>query len=177
MPGKPEPYEGHEIIDPGIRDETVKALLEAYADEWIAGYYYMLTSTLIQGPQSEAIAKHFQEEAHEEITKHATAIADRLQQLGAEPPKSFQELWALSPCKYPELPDDPFDIEGFIIAAIKAEICAINQYKRLYQLTHGKDPVTEELAEELLVDETRHRTELVGLLSREGLERLKRELG
>lgn len=166
---------GHEL-EKDIRAQVVEKLKAAYADEWIAGYYYMLTAYSIQGPNSETIAKHFMEEAMEEIGKHAKMIADRLEELGEEPPRDFTRLYELSGCKYPEIPSDPFDLDGWIIAAVKAEICAINAYKQLYHLTHGVDPVTEELAEDLLRDEVRHRTELVNLLTREGLERLKKEL-
>ncbi len=171
-----DPYLGQELDPKAPREEIVKALLSAYADEWVAGYYYMLTAQLVQGPLSGVVAEEFRKEALEEISKHAAAIADRLEELGVEPPRSFQELWSLSGCKYPELPRDPFDVDSFIIAAVKAEICAIKAYKRLYELSHGVDPVTEELAEDLLRDEVRHRTEMVNLLSREGLERLEREL-
>ena len=171
-----DPTLGQELSPKAPREEIVKALVSAYADEWIAGYYYMLTAQLVQGPLSQVIAEEFAREAEEEITRHARMIAERLQQLGAEPPRDFASLWEASGCKYPPLPDDPFDAEGFIIAAVKAEICAINAYKRLYDLAHGVDPVTEELAEELLADEVEHRTRLTGLLTWEGLERLKKEL-
>ncbi|MEB3774591.1 MAG: ferritin [Desulfurococcales archaeon] len=167
---------GHELSE-DIRDKLSKKLLEAFADEWIAGYYYMLTAYSIQGPTSEAIAKHFLEEAQEEINKHAKMIADRLEELGVELPREFEKLYQISGCKYPEIPSNPFDIDGWLIAAIKAEICAINAYKELYHLAHGVDPATEELAEDLLRDEVRHRTDLMNLLSEEGLKRLENELG
>lgn len=168
---------GHEL-SPGAKLGEIKSkLLSAYADEWIAGYYYMLTAELVQGHMSGVIAEEFRKEATEEITKHARMIAERLNELGVDPPKDFTKLWEISGCKYPELPEDNHDIDGFLIAAIKAEICAIKAYKELFDLTHGVDPATEELAEDLLRDEVRHRTEMVNLLSKEGLERLRRELG
>ena len=167
----------HELFPQANKDQIIKKLLEAYADEWVAGYYYQLTAHTIQGPYSEEIAEHFFKEAEEEINKHARIIAERLQQLGVDLPRDFSKIMEISGCKYPPLPQDPHDVDGWLIAAIKAEICAINAYKQLFELTHGVDPVTEELAEDLLADETRHRTELTALLTREGLERLKKELG
>lgn len=166
---------GEELSRDVDRQAIVERLLSAYADEWIAGYYYMLTAELVQGPLSGVVSEEFRKEAVEEITKHARAIAERLASLGAEPPRSFRELWRLSSCKYPEIPSDPFDIDGFIVAAVKAESCAVKAYRELYDLAHGRDPVTEELAEELLADEVRHRTELMSLLSRDGFERLQRD--
>lgn len=171
-----EPFEGQEFVKEVDVEKIKEELLKAYADEWIAGYYYMLTAEVIRGPNSEVIAEHFREEAIEEIEKHAKAIAERLSQLGVDPPRSFEKLWEISGCKYPPIPDDPHDVEGFIIAAVKAEMCAIKSYRKLYEMTHGTDPVTEELAEDLLRDEVRHRTTLVNLLSKEGLERLRKEL-
>jgi len=172
-----EPFEGQELVKTENIEKIKEKLLQAYADEWVAGYYYMLTAELVQGPLSGVVAEEFRKEAIEEISKHATAIAGRLAELGVEPPRDFSKLWELSGCKYPPLPEDPYDVDGFIIASVKAEICAIEAYRELYELAHGTDPVTEELAEDLLRDEVRHRTEMVNLLSREGLERLKKELG
>ncbi len=114
--------------------------------------------------------------AEEELNKHARMIADRLQDFDIDPPRSFEDLYKLSGCKYPELPENPYDIDGFLIAAVKAELCAIKGYKELYEMVKDRDVVTEELAEEILGDETKHRTELVNLLSREGVNRLKEEL-
>jgi len=166
----------HEVIGDADLELIKRKLLEAFADEWVAGYYYMLTAYTIQGPNSGEIAEHFMEESREEIGKHAKMISDRLEELGVDLPRDFSRLYEISGCKYPSLPEDPFDIDGWLIAAVKAEICAINAYKELYHITHGKDPATEELAEDLLRDEVRHRTELMNLLSREGLKRLEEEL-
>ncbi len=165
-------------VSPGYdTGRVVEKLLSLFADEWIAGYYYTLTAYTIKGPNSDTVSELFLKEAQEEIGKHARMIADRLQDFDVDPPRDFKSLYEISGCKYPRLPEDPYDIDGFIIAAVKAEICAIKGYRELYDLAHGPDPVTEELAEDLIRDESRHRTELVNLLSRDGLERLRRELG
>ncbi|MFN3803444.1 MAG: ferritin-like domain-containing protein [Pyrobaculum sp.] len=148
------------------KDEVVKRLLSAFADEWIAAYYYIYTAYVIRGPLSEEISEHFLKEAEEEINKHAKMIADRLQDFDVDPPSDFAKLWEISGCKYPPLPQDPYDIDGWIATAVKAEECAIAAYRELYRLTHGVDPVTEELAEEILADEVRHRTSLKNLLSK-----------
>ena len=167
---------GHEYSRNFDKDKLVEKLLSLFADEWIASYYYMYTALTVKGPYSNEVAELFMKEAKEEINKHAAMIAQRLQELDVDPPKDFRELYNISKCKYPELPKDPYDIDGFIIAAIKAEICAIQGYKDLYDFAHGPDPVTEELAEELIKDETRHRTELYNMLSKEGVKRLEKEL-
>ncbi len=163
---------GRELLDPSIREEVAKRLPSAFADEWLAAYYYTLTAETIQGPGSDAVAERFREEAMEEIGKHAKMIAERLSQLGYELPRDFAELAKLSGCGYPSLPSDPFDHDAWLLAAIRAEQCAIDAYKELYELVHGRDPVTEELVEDLLADEVRHMHELAQLLSREAFEGL-----
>lgn len=161
------------VLHPEIdRDKLVRMLLSAYADEWIAAYYYTLTAYAIKGPFSKEISEVFLKEAEEEVNKHARAIADRLQDLDVDPPGDFKQLWELSGCKYPKVPDDPHDIDGWIKAAIEAERCAIKTYRELFDYTHAKDPVTEELAEDLLRDETRHETELRNLLSKTAYKEL-----
>ncbi len=153
--------------------KLVDMLLAAYADEWVASYYYTLTAYAIKGHNSEQISKHFLEEAEEEWKKHARMIANRLQDFDVDPPRDLAKLWEISGCKYPEVPSDPYDIDGWIIAAVMAEECAIKTYKELYAYTHGRDPATGELAEDILRDEVRHRTGLLNLLSREGLKRIQ----
>ena len=41
-----------EFIGDINKDEVVKMLLSAYADEWITAYYYTLTAYAIKGPLS-----------------------------------------------------------------------------------------------------------------------------
>lgn len=162
-----------EFIGSIDKDKIIKMLLSAYADEWIAAYYYVLTAYSLRGHLSEELAEHFLKEAEEEIGKHSRMIADRLQDFDVDPPREFTKLWELSECKYPEIPQDPYDVDGWIIAAVKAEECAIKSYRDIFEYTHGRDPVTEELAEDILRDEVRHRTALINLLSPHGVKRLK----
>ncbi|MEM1685961.1 MAG: ferritin-like domain-containing protein [Acidilobaceae archaeon] len=161
-----------EFVEPLDQKKIIDMLISAYADEWIAAYYYTLTAYAIRGHVSEEISEHFLKEAEEEIEKHARMIADRLQDFNIDPPRDFRKLWEISGCKYPEIPEDPHDIDAWIIVAIKAEECAIKSYRDLYAYTHGRDPVTEELAEDIIRDEVRHRTNLINLLSKDGVRRL-----
>ena len=61
----------------------------------------------------------------------------------------IRPVCGMSNYKYPELPSDPYDVDVWMAAAIRAEECAIGVYRELYRLTHGADPVTAELAEEV----------------------------
>ena len=171
-----EKYLGVELSRELDLEKLIEKLLSLYADEWIAAYYYTLTAYTVKGINSKEISEFFLKEAEEELNKHARMLADRLQDFDVDPPRSFQDLYRISGCKYPQLPEDPYDVDGFLIAAVKAELCAIRGYKELYEMVKDRDIVTEELAEEIHSDETKHRTELVNLLSREGLDRLREEL-
>lgn len=96
-----------EFLGPVDREEIIKRLLAAYADEWVAGYYYTVTAYSIKGPLSEEIAEHFLEEAKEEILKHAKAIADRLQDFDVDPPESFQNCGSCQSVNTPLCPTTP----------------------------------------------------------------------
>lgn len=147
-------------------------MLSAFADEWITSYYYRVTAYSVKGPLSEEIKETFLEEAKEELEVHAAKIAERLWTLGVSPPRDFKSLWELSGCKYAELPEDPYDIDGWLIAAIKAEECAVKAYEHLIEITMHEDPVTENLVTEILSDEVKHLAELKSLLSKEGAKKI-----
>ena len=90
------PLTGHELFPDAPVDKIKERLISAYADEWIAGYYYMLTAEILQGHSSAMIAEEFRKEAMEEISKHARMIAERLNELGVDPPRDFRELSELN---------------------------------------------------------------------------------
>ena len=144
--------------------KLVDMLKKAYADEWIAGYYYLYIGYFVKGPFSEDIEELFNEVAKEELEEHTKMLADRLQQLGEDPPSDFKSLWDLSPCKFPEVPSDPYNTQGLLKAGVLAEECAMKAYKELYDYVHGVDPVTEEVARHLLADETEHRTKFENMM-------------
>jgi len=152
-------------IDKG---KLVEMLKKAYADEWIAGYYYKFIGYYVKGPFSEDIEELFTETAEEELREHTKMLADRLQQLGEDPPSDFKSLWELSPCKFPEIPQDPYNVQALLKAGVVAEECAIRAYRELYDYVHGVDPVTEEIARHLLSDETEHRTKFENMMAKQG---------
>lgn len=144
--------------------KLVDMLKRAYADEWIAGYYYIAIGYLVKGPFAEDVEEIFLDVAKEELDEHTKMIADRLQQLGEDPPLDFKELWNLSTCKFPELPADPYNVQALYKAGVLAEECAIKVYEDLYHYTHGVDPVTEDIARHILADETEHRTKFENMM-------------
>lgn len=139
------------------KEKVVELLKRAYADEWIAGYYYVFLGYFARGLFSEDIAELFTKVAKEELEEHTKMIADRLAQLDEDPPFDFRALWDLSTCKFPELPKDPYDAVSILKAGVEAEECAIKVYKELFEYVHCVDPVTEDVVRHILADEEEHR--------------------
>lgn len=157
----------------GIDSATlVNMLLSAFADEILAWYQYYVSAYAVKGNISTELEDVFRKIAEDELNDHAKKLVDRLQDFDVDPP-DFRDLWQLSKCRQTELPEDPHDIDGFLIAGILAERCALAHYRELFLYTHGKDPATEEIVEDIIRDEAEHETIFRNLLSKEGLKRLE----
>lgn len=156
-------------------DVLVKHLLSAFADEILAWYQYYVSAYAVRGNVSTEIEDVFKEIGDDELNDHAKKLADRLQDFDVDPP-DFRDLWQLSKCRQTELPADPHDIDGFLIASILAEKCALEHYREIFNYVFGKDPVTEEIIEDIIKDEAEHETVFRNLLSKNGLKKLE-ELG
>ncbi|MEM2006614.1 MAG: ferritin-like domain-containing protein [Sulfolobales archaeon] len=142
----------------GIDKEVlVNMLLSAFADEILAWYQYYVTAYALKGSVASELEEVFREVADDELNDHAKKLADRLQDFDVDPP-DFRDLWQLSKCRQTELPKDPYDIDGFLEASVKAEECALEHYREIFQYVFGKDPVTEEIVEDIMKDEAEHET-------------------
>lgn len=167
----PEKYpERPEIknIDPG---KLVNMLLSAFADEILAYYMYLIAGYALRGHVSKELEGVFNEIGKDELEDHAKKLADRLQDFDVDPP-DFRDVWELSKCKYPELPDDAFNVDEWLLASVKAEKCALSHYREIFEYVFGKDPVTEEIIEDIIKDEAEHETIFRMLLSKEGVKKL-----
>lgn len=157
----------------GIDSATlIKMLLSAFADEVLAWYQYYVSAYAIKGYISKELENVFKKIAEDELNDHAKMLADRLQDFDVDPP-DFRDLWQLSRCKQTELPEDPYDVDGFLVASIIAERCALSHYREIFSYVFGKDPATEEIIEDIIKDEAEHETIFRSLLSKEGLKRLE----
>ena len=151
-----------EIIS-GDKDWIVNTLKKAYAHEWVVHYYAALASKLVAGPHAATFEKIFEETAESEF-KHTNLIADRLAELGEEPPRDLDEIQKIAGTGKIVLPSNPKDINGFLKVFIELEQHAIDLYKVLVEKTRGNDIATHELAEDLLVDEIKDEEEFDNLL-------------
>lgn len=161
---------GTEIVKANVH-EIVDDLCRAYADEWMAHYYYLLAANLASGINAPAVASVLEKRSSEELG-HANKIARRIMQLGSEPPRSFSQLQAKANCRSFAMPEDPRDLEGILRAVLESERCAIGVYEAMVEKTRHVDPVTHELVEELLADEVADEEETENLLGMRVLQKV-----
>ncbi|MDD7313478.1 MAG: ferritin-like domain-containing protein [bacterium] len=139
------------------KEELLKILNVAYAEEWLAYYQYWIGAQVAVGPMRKAIAAEFMEHAHEEL-EHAEKVSKRIIELGGTPildPRDWEET-AL--CKY-DAPEKPY-VVNLLEQNLVAERCAIVRYQKICEMTFGKDFVTYKMAAEILEDEVEHEEEI-----------------
>jgi len=150
---------GREILESfGIKvEELIKILNKAFADEWLAYYQYWIGTKVASGVPREAVVAELTQHAADEL-RHAGMLADRIIQLGGIPLLEPKDWFKESNCGY-ERPDDP-DVRVLLVQNIKGEQCAITQYKKIMDYVRDKDPVTYDIALQILEDEIEHEEDL-----------------
>ncbi|KPL20881.1 MAG: ferritin [Anaerolineae bacterium SM23_84] len=138
-------------------DALLEKLNKAFADEWLAYYQYWVGAQVIQGPARGAVAGELMEHAGEELG-HAAMLVERMIQLGGSPLLKPEDWYKMTNCSY-EAPEDPY-VEVVLEQNIKGEQCAIAVYQELMAFTKDKDPITYNLALEIMEDEIEHEEDL-----------------
>jgi len=151
---------GIEIVDLNVGD-LLGILNGAFSDEWLAYYQYWIGAKVVKGPMKEAVIAELLQHAGDEL-RHADMLAMRIIQLGGTPVTKPEEWYKHSGCGY-DAPDDPF-VKKVLEQNIKGEQCAILTYRKLVDLTAGKDPVTHNIALQILQDEVEHEEDLQELV-------------
>ncbi len=153
------------------KDELIKELNVAFAEEWLAYYQYWIGAQVMVGPMRNSIAEEFVEHANEEL-KHATWLSERIIQLGGTPVLDPENWKTVANCRY-DAPIDPF-VTTLIEQNVVAERCAIARYQKICDMTHGKDYETFRISEKILKEEIAHEQEIgdFGEDIKAGLERL-----
>jgi len=144
-------------------EELLEQLNRALADEWLAFYQYWIAAQVAVGRQARPIAEALKETAMEEL-EHAEELATRIVQLGGRPLTDPRQWFEKTNCTYVEPPQDPEDLDKIVRDTVEAERCAIEVYRKLAELTHGKDPVTYQLALHILKEELEHEDTFENLL-------------
>ena len=145
-----------EIVDIDV-DNLIETLNKALADEWLAYYQYWVGAKVAQGPARGIVAGELEEHAAEEL-EHAEMLTERILQLGGTPLLKPEDWYKMTNCGY-EAPDDPY-VETLLEQNIKGEQCAIEVYQQMMELTKDADPITYNMALEILTDEVEHEEDL-----------------
>ena len=141
-------------------DKLIEMLNKALADEWLAYYQYWTGAKVAAGPMRGAVTMELEEHAAEELM-HAEMLVERIMTLGGTPLLSPKDWFEMTNCGY-ETPEDPY-VGVLLEQNIEGEQCAIQAYKDLMDFAEGKDPVTYELALEIMTDEIEHEEDLQAL--------------
>jgi bacterioferritin len=142
-------------------DKLIKMLNSAFADEWLAYYQYWVGSKVVKGPMKSSVITELDEHATEEL-RHAQMLSDRIIQLGGSPILEPSSWYDHSGCGY-AAPTDAY-VEDILRQNINGEQCAIEAYNRIADFTRDKDPITYNLAVEIMRDEVEHEEDLQSLL-------------
>ncbi len=151
---------GKEIVNMDV-DKLLTLLNKAFADEWLAYYQYWIGSKVIKGPMKEAVIAELVQHAADEL-RHSEMLTTRIIQLGGTPVIKPEDWYKFTNCGY-EAPDDPF-VRKIIDQNIQGERCAIDVYNKMIDETKDKDPVTYNIALQILQDEVEHEEDLQALL-------------
>jgi bacterioferritin len=151
---------GREIVGMDV-DRVVELLNKAFCDEWLAYYQYWLGAKVVKGPTKDNVIAELVQHAADEL-RHADMVANRIIQLGGTPITEPKKWYDSTNCGY-EAPDDPY-VQVLLEQNIQGEQCAISVYHAMMQETKDKDPVTYELALQIMQDEVEHEEDLQALL-------------
>jgi bacterioferritin len=144
---------------PMTSERVTDLLREAYNDEIETVMNYLANSIVLKGVSAEEIKERLEADVQEELT-HAQRLGQRLDELDERPPASF-EFEARQADLQP--PEDPTDVMAIVDGVVQAENDAIETYRSLItEARDADDPVTEDLAIQLLADEESHRAEFKG---------------
>jgi bacterioferritin len=158
---------GREIVGMDI-SKLLKLLNKAFADEWLAYYQYWIGAKVAKGLMRGAVVAELEEHAGDEL-KHAGMLTERIIQLGGTPILKPEDWYSMTNCGY-EAPEDP-NVRALLEQNIKGEQCAIDVYRSLLEKVKDKDPITYNMALEILEDEVEHEEDLQAILEDMELKR------
>ena len=160
--------ENYEKLEPvtNYRERILDMLYKRYAEEILQWYHYMIVAPFLQGKERPSIENKFAEFADDELNDHASKLLKRIDELGGdiETLKNIDALKVLSECEY-TAPEKPYDTPQLLRINVEHEKCAIEGYKKLCETAKDVDPVTYDIAIEILKDEEEHLNELENFLA------------
>lgn len=151
---------GREIVGEHL-GRVLELLNKAFADEWLAYYQYWIGAKVVEGPMKDAVIAELMQHAADEL-RHADMVSNRIIQLGGTPLTTPKQWFEWTNCGY-DAPDNPF-VEMVLEQNIAGEQCAISTYNSIIEEMGMKDPVTYNIAVQILEDEVEHEEDLQALL-------------
>jgi bacterioferritin len=142
------------------KEQIVAALRKLYSMEVETIINYLANSLHLEGVRAQAIKEALGTDIQEELG-HAQQLGHRIKQLHGAVPGSLHLQFQQKPLQPPA---DPTDVVDVIKGVLEAEEEAIQQYKRLIELTDKDDYVTQDLAITILGQEEAHRQQFEGYL-------------
>ena len=121
------------------KEELLKILNCAFAEEWLAYYQYWVGAKVAEGLERPKVVKEFMEHAGEEL-KHADWLAERIIQLGGTPMNA--------------------DTKVLVAQNLTAERCAVARYEQICEMCQGKDFETFRISRKILKEELEHEQEM-----------------
>jgi bacterioferritin len=157
------PGTDRDILSPANRekrDEIVELLKQAYWMEIETVMSYIANSVNPDGVRAQEIIEALEQDIQEELG-HAQQFAQRIKDLYGVVPGSMD----FSPSQRSlQPPAEQTDIVHVIRGVIEAENGAIEHYNRIIELSESVDPVTQDMAIDILRDEQGHRRLFEGFL-------------
>jgi bacterioferritin len=139
---------------------VLELLNKAFADEWLAYYQYWVGAKIVNGPMKDAVIAELLQHAADEL-RHADMLSTRIIQLGGKPLISPQDWFTWSNCGY-DAPENPF-VQRILEQNISGEQCAISTYSAIIEEIGLKDPITYNIAVQIMQDEVEHEEDLQSL--------------
>ena len=144
------------------KEEIIQELKKSYWKEIETVMNYIANSVNLDGVMAAEIKESLEQEVNDEIG-HAQQLAARIKELGGyvDCSKDFKAAQDSL-----QTPQDTTDVKQIVQGVIDAESDAIDQYKKIINITDGEDYVTQDLAVSLMADEEKHLSEFRGYQKR-----------
>ena len=143
-------------------DELIEELKKNAAVEFVAYHYFTNLRSFCTGMEGEGI-KGVIEDARLEDLSHFESCIDRIFQLGGEFPKDIVDFCKSAGVDFLQS-DKSTSLTEILEKCLKAEQGAIINWNKVCKMTHGKDPMTYDIAQSILAEEIEHESWFLELL-------------
>jgi bacterioferritin len=144
------------------KQHIVQMLQKAYRMEVETVLNYLANSIYLDGMQAEEIKRALSADVTEELG-HARRLGQRLKQIGGRIPGSLELKFDQESLRPPQ---STTDVRSVIHGVIDAEHAAIEHYRDIiHQAESNDDPVTSDMAIQILGEEAEHLRLFEGFLA------------